>query len=155
MSLVRGDREERAAFAYVAGCDGAHSRGPGRPSALHFGGRDLRPALLRRRREAPGAPFIPTRTSPSTRGDFALRLPSRRGENERLIGYVPSGRETDPRFEDVRADAERLLGVAGREVNWFSTYQVHHRVAARFRDGRCFLLGDAGAPAQSRSAGRA
>jgi hypothetical protein len=28
-------------------------------------------------------------------------------------------------------------------VNWFSTYHVHHRVAARFRAGRTFLLGDA------------
>ena len=29
------------------------------------------------------------------------------------------------------------------KVNWFSTYRVHHRVAARFRLGRVFLLGDA------------
>ena len=28
-------------------------------------------------------------------------------------------------------------------MNWFSTYRVHHRVAARFREGRAFLLGDA------------
>ena len=28
-------------------------------------------------------------------------------------------------------------------MNWFSTYHVHHRVAARFREGRAFLLGDA------------
>jgi len=28
-------------------------------------------------------------------------------------------------------------------VNWLSTYHVHHRVAARFREGRAFLLGDA------------
>jgi hypothetical protein len=26
---------------------------------------------------------------------------------------------------------------------WFSTYRVHHRVAARFRDGAAFLAGDA------------
>ena len=29
------------------------------------------------------------------------------------------------------------------EVNWFSTYHVHHRVAEHFRRGRAFLLGDA------------
>jgi len=29
-------------------------------------------------------------------------------------------------------------------VNWFSTYRVHHRVAGKFRQGRAFLLGDAG-----------
>jgi len=29
------------------------------------------------------------------------------------------------------------------QVNWFSTYHVHHRVAAHFRAGRVFLAGDA------------
>jgi hypothetical protein len=29
-------------------------------------------------------------------------------------------------------------------VNWFSTYHVHHRVAAHFRVGRSFIAGDAG-----------
>ena len=28
-------------------------------------------------------------------------------------------------------------------VNWFSSYRVHHRVAAHFAHGRAFLLGDA------------
>ena len=26
---------------------------------------------------------------------------------------------------------------------WFSTYRIHHRRAERFRERRCFLLGDA------------
>ena len=30
-----------------------------------------------------------------------------------------------------------------KEVNWFSTYHVHHRVADHFQQGRVFLLGDA------------
>jgi len=30
------------------------------------------------------------------------------------------------------------------DVNWFSTYRVHHRVADTFRVGRAFLAGDAG-----------
>ena len=35
------------------------------------------------------------------------------------------------------------LSVDVERVNWFSTYHVHHRVAASFRHGRAFLLGDA------------
>ncbi len=35
------------------------------------------------------------------------------------------------------------LGIEVARVNWFSTYHVHHRVAAHFRAGRAFLLGDA------------
>src|SRR5262245_35152786 len=30
-----------------------------------------------------------------------------------------------------------------KACHWFSTYRIHHRAAARFRDRRCFLLGDA------------
>src|SRR5262249_10674469 len=41
----------------------------------------------------------------------------------------------------TRAVGNLKLTIAG--VNWFSTYHVHHRVAARFREGRVFLLGDA------------
>lgn len=74
---------------------------------------------------------------------FALRLPARQGENERLIGLVPDG-VGQPTFEDVRRDAERLLGVKVAALNWFSTYRVHHRVTDHFRSGRAFLLGDAG-----------
>src|SRR5262249_11025133 len=63
-----------------------------------------------------------------------------------LIGLVPpelSQRE-NLNFEDIREQQERLLDVRVTEVNWFSTYRVHHRVASRFRVGRAFLLGDAG-----------
>src|SRR5262249_61697007 len=51
--------------------------------------------------------------------------------------------ERELRFEDVPPRASRNLGLEISDVNWFSTYRVHHRVAARFRAGRAFLLGDA------------
>ena len=35
------------------------------------------------------------------------------------------------------------MQIVVERVNWFSTYRVHHRVAARFRHGRVFLVGDA------------
>ncbi len=78
---------------------------------------------------------------------LALLLPVRSRGVQRLIGLVPdgavpAGREVS--FDDVRTEAERLLGITVAEVNWFSTYHVHHRVADRFRIGRAFLLGDAG-----------
>src|SRR5262249_22099729 len=46
-------------------------------------------------------------------------------------------------FDDVGKRAVENLKLAIARVNWFSTYRVHHRVAARFRVGRVFLLGDA------------
>jgi 2-polyprenyl-6-methoxyphenol hydroxylase-like FAD-dependent oxidoreductase len=46
-------------------------------------------------------------------------------------------------WEDVSKDIFRRLKLDIKEVNWFSTYRVHHRVASFFRKGRVFLLGDA------------
>jgi hypothetical protein len=65
---------------------------------------------------------------------------------QRLIGLVPpdlSHRE-ELGFEDIRSQVEPLLDIKVTQVNWFSTYRVHHRVADKFRVGRAFLIGDAG-----------
>src|ERR1700740_1547345 len=35
------------------------------------------------------------------------------------------------------------MKVAITQVNWFSTYHVHHRLTQHFRKGRAFLIGDA------------
>jgi hypothetical protein len=63
----------------------------------------------------------------------------------RLIGLVPPelSNRHDLTFEDIRTQVEPLIGRTVAEVNWFSTYRVHHRVAARFRVGPVFLAGDA------------
>lgn len=78
--------------------------------------------------------------------DFALVFPLKGHGHVRLVGLVRDASGTDPReltFDDVRGRAIEQLRLGVTRVNWFSTYTVHHRVAARFRDGRAFLLGDA------------
>ena len=77
---------------------------------------------------------------------LAIMMPVRSSGMQRLIGLIPralAGRK-DLKFDDVRSDVEPLIGVKVTQVNWFSTYRVHHRVAARFRVGRTFIAGDAG-----------
>ena len=77
---------------------------------------------------------------------LALLMPVRTSGMKRVLGIVPprmADRE-DLAYDDIRPVCENLLGVRASEVNWFSTYRVHHRVAERFRSGRCFLAGDAG-----------
>ncbi len=39
--------------------------------------------------------------------------------------------------------SEAGAGLSFKACTWFSTYRIHHRSASRFRDRRCFLLGDA------------
>ncbi|MDB5234721.1 MAG: hypothetical protein JWR44_1714 [Hymenobacter sp.] len=63
----------------------------------------------------------------------------------RIIGLLPDGLSQETAtFADVRPTLEQAGRVRVREVNWFSTYRVHHRVAEHFRQGRAFLVGDAG-----------
>jgi 2-polyprenyl-6-methoxyphenol hydroxylase-like FAD-dependent oxidoreductase len=142
VTLAGPGGEARATFAWVAGCDGARSAVREAFGVAMAGGTYERLYYVADVR--PRAPMAPELVLGLDRGAFALTLPARKGQNQRLIGFVPEGREADPGFEDVRQSAERLLGVEVAEVNWFSTYRVHHRVAATFRVGRCFLLGDAG-----------
>lgn len=73
-------------------------------------------------------------------------FPVRSSGMQRLIGLVPPGlsEHVDLTFDDLRDRVERQLDVKVAELNWFSTYRVHHRVAERFRAGRAFLAGDAG-----------
>lgn len=64
-----------------------------------------------------------------------------------MIGILPQalrGKEA-VLFEDVVPSlrGEGGDGIAFKACHWFSTYRIHHRVTERFRDRRCFLLGDA------------
>lgn len=78
---------------------------------------------------------------------FHLLFPMRGQDHWRIVGILPAelrGKE-DVRFEDVipSLHAEAGAGLSFKACTWFSTYRIHHRSASRFRDRRCFLLGDA------------
>jgi 2-polyprenyl-6-methoxyphenol hydroxylase-like FAD-dependent oxidoreductase len=78
---------------------------------------------------------------------FHLFFPMRGQDRWRVIGILPEHlrQRDDVRFEDVVAAIQLEAGsdLAFHECSWFSTYKIHHRAAERFRDRRCFLLGDA------------
>ena len=64
----------------------------------------------------------------------------------RLLGVVRDrdvDRSGELREDDVRALVHREFGVGYTTSAWFATYRLHHRLAARFRQGPCFLAGDA------------
>lgn len=78
--------------------------------------------------------------------DFLAVFPLAGEGRARLIGTVRderADRAETLQFADVSRRAIEHLNVHIDEVNWFSTYRVHHRVAEHFRSGRAFLLGDA------------
>jgi hypothetical protein len=78
--------------------------------------------------------------------DFLAVFPLKDERRARLVGTIRP--QVEQQHENLSWDdiSKRVIGwmrVEVERVNWFSTYQVHHRVANRFRQGRVFLLGDA------------
>ena len=130
--------------AYLCGCDGAHST-VRQQLGLGFPGGTYDQLFYVADVAVAGPPTTDLFLQLGERS-LALILPVRSSGMQRLIGIVPAGMEgrAEVVFEDVRPSAETLLGIRVEQANWFSTYRVHHRVAARFRVGRAFILGDAG-----------
>jgi 2-polyprenyl-6-methoxyphenol hydroxylase-like FAD-dependent oxidoreductase len=81
------------------------------------------------------------------RQGFHLFFPLRGTNHWRVVGIVPPAMRSrdDLDFEDLVDSIRTEVGpdLSFEECHWFSTYRIHHRCAAKFRDRRCFLLGDA------------
>ena len=132
--------------AWVGGCDGARSvvreltgiTFPGAPYEHVFFVADV---------QVTGS-MVPSSVNVYLwKAGFHLFFPMRGTDHWRIVGILPSElrNRDDIDFESVVPSVQRELGssLAFKECSWFSTYRIHHRRAARFRDRRCFLLGDA------------
>ncbi|GGL02609.1 FAD-dependent monooxygenase [Mangrovihabitans endophyticus] len=77
--------------------------------------------------------------------EFLIAFPMAGRGNWRLIG-VARRADDDGEIgeEDARARMRDAFAVTYDQARWYATYNVHHRVARRFRDGPFFLAGDAG-----------
>lgn len=130
----------------LAGCDGSRSAVrqlcgidfPGAPYEHVFFVADTRAS----------GPMVPGELNVYLwRGGFHPFFPMRGAGHWRAVGILPvplRGRD-DVGFDDVTPHIREQVGPDLRFTgcDWFSTYRIHHRCAARFRDRRCFLLGDA------------
>jgi 2-polyprenyl-6-methoxyphenol hydroxylase-like FAD-dependent oxidoreductase len=132
--------------AWVAGCDG--SRSPVREmSGIGFPGAPYEHTFFVADTEATG-PMRPGELNVYLWKDgFHLFFPMRGKDRWRVIGILPQHlrQRDDLTFEEVVPDIRQEAGAAldFKSCLWFSTYRIHHRAAERFRDRRCFLLGDA------------
>jgi 2-polyprenyl-6-methoxyphenol hydroxylase-like FAD-dependent oxidoreductase len=143
-TLLRNNTTEEVEAAYVCGCDGAHSQ-VRTCLGLGFSGGTYEQVFFVADVKI-GSGFQRDMVINLDKRVLTLLFPVRSTGMQRLIGLVPpelSDRE-DLEFEDVQRPIESQLDIRVTELNWFSRYRVHHRIAERFREGRCFLLGDAG-----------
>jgi len=131
--------------AYVAGCDGAHSR-VREALNIGFAGGTYEHIFYVADVEATGSLMNGEIHVGLDRSDFLALFPLKDEGRARLVGTVSDQaliqRQTLT-WDDVNTLAMGWMPVKVARVNWFSTYHVHHRVADRFRKGRAFLLGDA------------
>jgi len=139
------DTEQVCEARYLAGCDGARS--PIRHQlGTEFDGGTYKQIFYVADVEVTGLEPAGEVHIVLDKEDFILLMSYGEGNLYRLIGTVKDERAERVEaltFDDVKHDAILGLGIQIAKVNWFSTYRVHHRVAADFRSGRAFLLGDA------------
>jgi 2-polyprenyl-6-methoxyphenol hydroxylase-like FAD-dependent oxidoreductase len=132
--------------AYVAGCDGGRSA-VRELSGITFPGAPYEHVFFVADTEATG-PMVPEELNVYLwQSGFHLFFPMRGTDRWRVIGILPEhlrGRD-DLTFPEVMPAIRQEAGakVSFGACSWFSTYRIHHRCAERFRDRRCFLLGDA------------
>ena len=134
------------AVAWVAGCDGAHSA-VREANAIPFEGAPYEQVFFVADTRLTG-PLIAGELNVFLRDEgFHLFFPMRGDDHWRVVGILPSrlrGRDGLD-FEQVFPAVREQTGLDLRlfACSWFSSYRIHHRRAARFRERRCFLLGDA------------
>jgi len=144
-TLVKGNGEEyQLTTDWLIGADGAHSavrkqlniafNGDTYPHYFYLADVEL---------DTDPTDYMNIHLSPNSfTGFFPLPEPNR----YRIIGNIPpdvEGKEIT--LDDV---LRWLKEVTGKEqqvtkCHWFTTYKLHHRIAEKFRSGRCFLVGDA------------
>jgi 2-polyprenyl-6-methoxyphenol hydroxylase-like FAD-dependent oxidoreductase len=146
-TLKRPDGTTRTiTAAYVAGCDGAHSA-VRELNGIGFPGAPYEHVFFVADTEATGA-MVPDEVNVYLwRDGFHLLFPMRGTDHWRIVGILPPalrGRD-DLGLEDVTPSLRHEAGakLTFKGCSWFATYRIHHRCAERFRDRRCFLLGDA------------
>jgi len=131
---------------WLAGCDG--SRSPVREmSGIGFPGAPYAQTFFVADTEATGSMKPGELNVYLWKDGFHLFFPMKGKDRWRVIGILPKrlrGKENltfDELVPSIQGEAGSDL--AFRRCDWFSTYHIHHRAAERFRDRRCFLLGDA------------
>jgi 2-polyprenyl-6-methoxyphenol hydroxylase-like FAD-dependent oxidoreductase len=132
--------------AWVAGCDGAHSA-VRELSGIGFPGAPYEHVFFVADTEATGS-MVPDEINVYLwRRGFHLFLPMRGKDHWRIVGILPpalrggAGLGFEAVIPSLRDEAGP--GLSFTSCSWFSVYRIDHRSASRFRDRRCFLLGDA------------
>jgi 2-polyprenyl-6-methoxyphenol hydroxylase-like FAD-dependent oxidoreductase len=147
VSLVRhkGGKEETVNTTYLIGADGAHSV-VRHQLQIPFGGKTYQQSLFvldcKIKEDFPPDEMYLSFSEESFAGFFPLT-----NGRFRVLGLIPKELENKETitFEDIAPGfGKRMhMNVTLYEPEWIAFYHSHHRYAATFREGNCFLIGDA------------
>ena len=136
----------RVRASWLAGCDGARSA-VRELSGITFPGAPYEHVFFVADTEATGSMKQGELNVYLWRDGFHLFFPMRGKNRWRVIGVLPKAMRSrsDLAFDELVPELRQEAGstLTFKQCSWFSTYRIHHRAAERFRDRRCFLLGDA------------
>ena len=131
---------------YVVGADGAHST-VRKQLGIHFSGDTyqhqfyLADVKLENNLEGGIVNLFLSRKY------FAGFFPLPEERSFRIVANLPDelGDKQDLSMDDVLPylNATTATNMQVEQVNWFTIYKLHHRMADKFSDRRCFLVGDA------------
>src|SRR5262245_27997766 len=143
---LRDGATRKITAAWVAGCDGARSS-VRELSGITFQGAPYEHVFFVADTEVTGS-MVPDEVNVYLwRQGFHLFFPMRGKDHWRVVGIFPPALRdrNDLSFDAVIPSlcGEAGPGLSFTSCTWFSTYRIQHRSAVRFRDRRCFLLGDA------------
>jgi 2-polyprenyl-6-methoxyphenol hydroxylase-like FAD-dependent oxidoreductase len=147
LTLKQPDGTQRQiSAAWVAGCDGSRSA-VREKNGIGFPGAPYEHTFFVADTEATGSMRPDEVNVYLSRDGFHLFFPMRGKDRWRVIGILPPElrAKADVTFEQVVPSVREQAGASldFRSCLWFSTYRIYHRAAERFRDRRCFVLGDA------------
>lgn len=132
--------------AYAAGCDGGHSA-VREFCGIQFPGAPYEHVFFVADTQATGN-MVPDELNVYLwQEGFHLFFPMTGKDRWRVIGILPKRLRdrSDVTFNELSPDIQHDAGanLDFKACSWFSTYRIAHRAAEKFRDKRCFLLGDA------------
>ncbi len=132
--------------SWVAGCDGAHSA-VRELNGIGFEGAAYEHVFFVADAQVAGPMVTDELNVYLWRDGFHLFFPMRGHDHWRVVGILPTALRGRPdlSFEQIIPAVRQEVGsdLSFKACSWFSTYRIHHRRAERFRQARCFLLGDA------------
>jgi 2-polyprenyl-6-methoxyphenol hydroxylase-like FAD-dependent oxidoreductase len=131
---------------WVGGCDGSRST-VREANKITFPGAAYEHVFFVADTEATGS-MIPGELNVYLLPDgFHLFFPMKGRNRWRVIGILPEDLRNKQglTFKEVVPALQKEAGanLSFHQCAWFSTYRIYHRAASRFRNRRCFLLGDA------------